>query len=124
MKNPKRICYVCGFNFDNDPEKEKQKWPFIFCPCCSFEYGIDDLESDCLINWRKNWIKEGLKFGYEITPEKYPWTLNTVLAQLENLKLVDISNYPRGKELNPNYTKEVNSEEVKMAWNKYRSSLQ
>jgi hypothetical protein len=66
-----RICYVYGFYFDTEPPEEKQSLPFIYCPCCCFEYGINDLDRDCLMNKRNEWINQGLKFGYKLQPDKY-----------------------------------------------------
>jgi len=119
--NSNRICYVCGFDFDTEPENERQEWPFIFCPCCGFEYGIDDLEFNCFTTWRQKWIENGLNFGYKLKPQNYNWNINDVLKQLNNLKLVNVENYYWGKEMNPNYTIEVDIEEVKNKWEEFRN---
>ncbi|OYU93054.1 MAG: hypothetical protein CFE21_21945 [Bacteroidetes bacterium B1(2017)] len=122
MKDITRICYVCGFYFDSEQENQKEDWPFIMCKCCDFEYGIIDLEWNCLNNWRDEWINTGLKFDNNLMPSKRIWTLKEVLLQLSNLKLVDINNYPRGKKLNPNYSTEVNVELVYKKWIEFRNS--
>jgi len=123
--NPNRVCYVCGFNFDLEPESDRQEWPFIFCPCCCFEYGIDDKEKEALMTWRENWIRNGLQFGYRIHPDNYQWDWNTLIQQLNNLKQVTLDNYPQYnydfiKRINPNYTTEVDLELIKRNWLKYR----
>jgi len=118
-----RICYVCGFNFDAEPINEQQKWPFIFCPCCTFEYGIDDRTFDCFISWRQSWIKKGFRFGMDLYPKNYIWTLDKVFEQLENLKLVDIKNYPEGIRMNHNYATEINKEEIRTEWYKHRENI-
>ena len=120
--NIDRICYVCGFDFDTENIKERQSWPFIFCPCCCFEYGIEDLEFDCFTIMREEWINGGLKFGYKLHPVNYVWNIDVVVRQLENLNKVDLSRYPLGKEMNPNYRKEVDYKTIQFNWEKARLS--
>jgi len=119
--NPKRICYVCGFNFDMEPLEDQQDWPFIFCPCCCFEFGFQDIgNDDSYVLNRTEWINNGLEFGFRLYPEDYEWTLDIAIAQLNNLKLVDIHESPGAEEYNPNYTTEVDIEFVKQQWHKFR----
>lgn len=120
--DPTRICYVCGFDFDSESIENRQEWPFIFCSCCLFEYGFDDLEFDCLTIWRENWIKKGVRFGMELCPKDHLWTLGEVFKQLGNLKFVDLRNYSRGQEMNPNYTTKIDKEEIIKEWYKHRQN--
>jgi hypothetical protein len=119
--DPKRICYVCGFNFDTEKISQKQFGAFILCPCCLFEYGVDDLETDCFIYKRDQWIEEGLPFGNNLNSEVYEWSLNNVLTQLKNLVFVNISNYINGEKMNPNYTNEIDIEKIKSHWHLKRN---
>ena len=86
------------------------------CSCCFFEYGINDLYFDCLTDARKVWIDDGLEFGGALTPLGRNWEVRDILTQLKNLKLVDLNNYPRGKEYNPNYTIEIDIAEIELKW--------
>lgn len=115
-----KICYVCGFDFNTDPLGERQNWPFIFCPCCCFEYGIEDLNMDCFMNSRNKWINDGLLFGYKLYPNDYAWSIDVVINQLQNLRKVDLSNYPNGVKMNPGYEKEVDIAWVRYNWERVR----
>jgi len=121
VKDPTRICYICGFDFDSEAVIEKLNWPFIFCPCCCFEYGIDDLDLNCFMTARTKWLNEGLKFGFEKNPSNYSWTLKDAFKQLRNLHLVDLANYPDGIKMNPDYTNYVDLTIVHRLWDEARN---
>lgn len=120
MELKNNICLVCGFDFSHEIIVGIQKFPFIWCPCCEFEYGIEDLEYDCFTNKRKEWIENGLRFSNKLFPNNYTWTLEIVIKQLQNLKYTDLTKYPLGVEINPNYSTEVDYDKVLYYWHLYR----
>ena len=121
MSDPNRICYICGFDLDTEPPAERQEWPDVFCPCCNFEYDADDQENDSMNRYRKEWIKEGLKFAFKLYNTGYNWTYENAMKQLENLKLVDIKNCETAAKTNANYSIKLNKEEIEKAWGKARN---
>ena len=77
------ICPVCGYDeLDQKPYDEKKRGNFQICPCCGFQYGVDDDDKRISFdNYREKWIREGNSwFDKEKRPKD--WNLD---KQLKNI---------------------------------------
>lgn len=66
LNNPKNkyICPVCNFDgLDEPPYNSCGSGSYEICPCCGFEFGLDDFGYDSYEKahavWRKKWIDNG-----------------------------------------------------------------
>jgi hypothetical protein len=118
-RNLLRICPICGYNFEIVGSSVKN---YEICPCCLFQYGIDDNAFDEFIIWREKWISQGMFFGNQNNKDN--WRLEDVLHQLENLKFVDIHLYPLKSVIkwNSNWSPNYNREFVVESWNNRKKS--
>ncbi|MBI1820941.1 MAG: hypothetical protein HYR79_04455 [Nitrospirae bacterium] len=62
-------CPVCGFpSLDELPRSESGGGSYEICPSCGFEFGYtDDDQGYSYEQWRKVWIKKGMKWRNEET---------------------------------------------------------
>ena len=87
--NKKYVCPICGYDGLDEPAYGKHNEPsYNICPCCCFEFGVDDssdyqsLEKD-FNDYREKWIKEGCEW-FETDQKPRDWS---PLKQLQNLDL-------------------------------------
>ncbi len=81
MNKQKYICPVCGYDeLGAPPYDEKGEPSFDTCPCCGFEYGLDDYEIG-FEDYREKWALNGFKWADESKKPK-DWD---VTVQLNNL---------------------------------------
>jgi len=118
-----KYCYICGYDFSSDPEFLNVSPPYFDCPCCVFEYGIEEFENNVFLRKRDKWMREGLTFSYELARLNMDWTLDSVIRQLGNLKKINFDDY-RFKAYNLNYSSDVDLEIVKKYWEEKRGSAQ
>lgn len=73
----KNVCLICGYNeLEERPYYSDFAGSNEICPCCGFEFGVDDFDCDEFdhegltdqeivekshIIWRKHWIENGLE---------------------------------------------------------------
>lgn len=89
MNKQKYICPICGYDELDEPAYGENGEPsYNICPCCCFEYGVDDscgyksLEED-FNDYRGEWIKEGCQW-FQVDKKPKNWN---PLKQLQNLNL-------------------------------------
>ncbi|MFC1752717.1 hypothetical protein ACFL96_04900 [Thermoproteota archaeon] len=86
-REPKHICRSCGFDGLKEEPYIGQKDPsFEICPCCGFEFGVDDILGEGhYASFRNQWIENGADW---FMPERRPkkWNLD---KQLSNLSQID-----------------------------------
>ena len=61
----KNICPVCNYdNLIDPPYNEYGYGSYEICPCCGFEFGLDDFpdKEEGIKNWREQWIEGGYKW--------------------------------------------------------------
>lgn len=113
-----KFCYVCGFEFSKSKCFDEMKYPFFDCPCCFFEYGIEEFEYNVYESKRKEWIENGAKFAVlECSPYINGWNIDNALLQLSNLEKINV-NDPDLLRFNPNFNCSFNLEELIAKWNK------
>ncbi len=95
-------CFVCGYNTAEDADFSDSSrgvsictFKFYMCPCCGFHYGIDD-DMYKLMEYRQDWINQGMPFGSEL--EHPNWTITTVIKQFKNLVNCDFSIFSKTSE--------------------------
>lgn len=111
-----KYCYVCGFEFRKSKYFDSLRYPFYDCPCCFFEYGIEEFEFNVYINKRQEWINDGAEFAVlECLPYTDGWTLENAILQLQNLKDITI-NDPHFSKLNPDYNGHFNIKFLASKW--------
>jgi transcription elongation factor Elf1 len=78
-------CPVCGYNkLDKQPYDEKNRGSFDICPCCGFQYGVDDDDKHYTFeSYRNNWLKKGAKW-FSNDNEPINWDLK---KQLKNINI-------------------------------------
>lgn len=77
------VCTVCGYDkLDEPPYDDKNRGNFDICPCCGFQFGVDDDDKGYTFKaYRDSWIGKGAKwFQPDLKPEN--WNLEN---QLKNL---------------------------------------
>ena len=87
-----RYCYVCGYDLSHDQDQHVKFG--TTCPCCVFEYGIDDTiyGENSFMKYREEWINKGMPYGGQLINNTV-WNLETALKQLNNLMFVNIGAY-------------------------------
>ncbi len=84
------FCPVCGC-----PTEEYDEFITFggTCPCCAYEFGIDDsnFDNNPFMKYRTWWFKNGLKFMS--SSEKANWSLEQAFLYLKNFKKLDLKNY-------------------------------
>ena len=77
------LCPVCGFPELTEPPRDEHGTPsYEICPCCGFEYGVDDeQEGQTVETYRTQWLTTGARW---FCPEERPplWSLE---EQLNNI---------------------------------------
>lgn len=110
------FCYVCGFEFSKSICFEDMRYPFYECPCCFFEYGIEEFEYNVYTKKREKWIEDGSPFKVnECSPYKDGWTIEKAINQLSNLSNLKIHDKEFNK-LNPNFNGYYDIELLKRNW--------
>jgi hypothetical protein len=116
-----KICPVCGATdvLNGVPYIDD----FVFCACCFFHFGIDDNETEPLMNARKQWLEEGLPFKDNIgDTKKKPWTLEMAISQLNKVCLIDTSLWPKYvRDNNSTWTASFDMKEVEAFWDMKRT---
>jgi len=84
----KNICFVCGYdNLFEPPYSKYGGASDEICPCCSFQYGLDDYEYEdkktAFAEWRKKWIKQRYPWFSDTRRPPHNWNPS---KQLENIK--------------------------------------
>jgi hypothetical protein len=112
-----RYCYVCGFDLSTDQDLYVKFG--TTCPCCVYEYGIDDTVygENSFMEYRKEWIEKGLPYN-NILIDNELWNLEAALMQLSNLGYVNINDYFLGSTIKENYawTSKINRVEIMAFW--------
>lgn len=118
MGENNKICFVCGYNFKNEEIKK-----FSICPCCLFQYGIDDTlyGRDGVMEYRKEWLKKGLPFQDKLLDNDF-WNIDKAKKQLGNLYKIIIDNYPIDSmiEDNFNWSPYINFKDITLFWKNSR----
>ncbi len=114
----KQYCYVCGFNLSQvHPLKIKLG---TTCPCCVYEYGIDDTTygHNSFTVYRNEWILKGLPFEGTFSETATGWSLEIATKQLLNLKEVILEDYFLMHTINdnPDWTSNIDFGEVEKHW--------
>lgn len=78
MGNTMYKCPVCNFKGLGEPAYDSRNvGSDAICPCCGFQFGLDDFgyENKDEIHdiWRKNWIKEGCVWMYSENKKPKNW---------------------------------------------------
>jgi len=126
IKKLSQYCFVCGYNFENEPEESFRLVVFTnTCDCCLFQYGVDEtyFGPSGLMSYRQDWIEKGLPYRGEIFSEYLVWTLNDALKQLHNLKKVNMDMYFNHLIAldNKDWTSDIDEDRIKIYWNIFRS---
>lgn len=76
------FCRICGLYSEDKPWGEDGHCPtYDICPCCGCEFGYEDCTFESAINYRKQWIENGVKwFDLKYKPED--WDLE---KQMQNI---------------------------------------
>lgn len=116
--NNLKFCPVCGF-----PSEENDQFIRFgeTCPCCAFEFGIDDTDygDNAFMKYRLKWFKNGMEFMS--STEFKNWDLKQVITNLNNLSKVKLSDYfLYDKVNNSEWTSNYNLEEIKGYWENAR----
>lgn len=93
----KYTCFVCGFGSLTEQFYIDNSFSSTFeiCPCCGFQYGYHDLngtdeypesftEKDIVIEYRKQWIQNGMKWWSDNPMRPKPENWNPK-EQLKNI---------------------------------------
>jgi hypothetical protein len=61
---PPYRCPVCGYPGLGDPPRADGLYPsYEICPCCGFEFGVDDDDRGISYGtWRQEWIAGGMRW--------------------------------------------------------------
>lgn len=74
------ICPVCGLDeLTQPPYDELGNESFDVCPCCLFEFGVDDL-LHTFEEYREKWLSDGAKIKEE------DWNPQKQLMNIEKIK--------------------------------------
>ena len=66
------ICRVCGYDTNSPTWYKPNDASFDICPCCSVEFGIQDINLDGARDFRMYWLSKGAEwFSPEYKPEKW-----------------------------------------------------
>lgn len=74
------MCPICGYpELLEPPFYSNGGGSYEICPSCGFEFGYDDfnhvdysketylyVREQCIKNWRKNWVEDGMKWNSKI----------------------------------------------------------
>lgn len=57
-------CPICGFpGLEEEPYHTRRECSYEICPSCGFQFGYDDMDRGItFVEWRKNWIGNGMKW--------------------------------------------------------------
>lgn len=75
-------CRICGYSNEDFPWGEDGKSPtFQICPCCGVQFGVGDITSADIQQYRTEWAKHNYKW---FEPDKKPsdWSLE---EQMKNI---------------------------------------
>lgn len=77
-------CRICGFLYPESPPwgKDGNSPTFNFCICCGVEFGYQDVNLQSSIQYRKNWIKAGMKWDSTYINQPSDWN---PLQQMKNI---------------------------------------
>ena len=72
------ICPVCGLEFDEEYPwgKDGKTASFDICPCCGVTWGYEDCQPIARLNFRKQWIDNGMIW---FNPDRKPKNYNPLL---------------------------------------------
>ncbi len=75
---PKYVCPVCKFDgLSEPPYNSEGSGPYEICPCCGFEFGVDDFGynscKEAHAVWRKQWIDRGCLWQYSENKKPKDW---------------------------------------------------
>ena len=90
MNENRNICPVCGYDKLFEVPYDSLQYPsYEICPCCGFEFGVDDEDKGFTFKtYREKWIKEGYHF-YILEEKPDEWNEKVLAKQLENIKKVN-----------------------------------
>lgn len=80
------ICVVCGYPYLDEPPYDKFGYgTYLICPCCGFEFGLDDdpNKEECIKTWRNNWINNGFQWFSKRTAPPVNWNPKKQLSCLK-----------------------------------------
>ena len=80
------ICPICNYDkLKEPPYNEYGDGSYEICPCCGFEFGVDDFpeKEKCQTEWRMRWINDGYKWWSKHINPPQDWNPQ---KQLESLK--------------------------------------
>ena len=63
------VCPVCGYDgLDEPPFNERGAGSYDICPCCGFQFGLDDFPYEdrerLIAEWRERWVAGGCRWKY------------------------------------------------------------
>ena len=72
----KYICPVCKYDgLDERPYDEEGYGSYSICPCCGFQFGVDDFpnKEEEIKKWREKWIESGYEWFSDgsLTPNNW-----------------------------------------------------
>jgi hypothetical protein len=70
---PAHVCLVCDYpHLSEPPRSEFGGGSFEICPCCGFQFGVnDDGEGISYDDWRRKWENGGMKWAsFDIKPPR------------------------------------------------------
>lgn len=79
------ICPVCGFDeLKQQPYDELGNESFDVCPCCFFEFGVDDMLYT-FEEYRKKWLSDGAKWQSSTQVIKENWNPQDQLKNIQKI---------------------------------------
>lgn len=77
-------CLVCGYpKLKEPPRAPSGGGSYEICPCCGFQYGVDDDDKGITVTVaRKRWIDGGMKWSSRGQPVPKLWKPQEQLAML------------------------------------------
>lgn len=75
-------CPICGCpQINTSPRDETGAPSYEICPCCGGEFGIDDISSGTIEEYRKSWLESGANwFDPVLRPDD--WDLRDQLLKI------------------------------------------
>ena len=86
-EKPQYKCPVCNFKGLYEPAyDEREIGSDDICPCCGFQFGLDDFGYSCKQEahevWRKKWINDGCNWKYSKTNQPTDWDPKEQLKEI------------------------------------------
>ena len=97
------VCPVCGYDGLDEPAfDERGVGSDDICPCCGFQFGLDDFPFEdrerLVAEWRERWVAGGCVWKYATGCRRPPegWDPQ---AQLARTRGVTVPPYPPGPDI-------------------------